>query len=88
MDTASRNVTIDGNAIALTRTELMLLNALISRPGHFYNHSDLYRIVWNKEGNASSRALDVSVSRLRKKLGKYAVHIVNRSGIGYGFIEK
>ncbi|HJE39503.1 MAG: DNA-binding response regulator [Candidatus Amulumruptor caecigallinarius] len=88
VDTASRNVTIDGNAIALTRTELMLLNALISRPGHFYNHSDLYRIVWNKEGNASSRALDVSVSRLRKKLGKYAVHIVNRSGIGYGFIEK
>ena len=88
VDTTSRNVTIDGQQIALTRTELMLLNALISKPGHFYNHRDLYRIVWNKDGDASSRTLDVSVSRLRKKLGEYASHIVNRSGIGYGFIEK
>lgn len=87
VDSASRNVTIDGRQVALTRTELMLLNALIAKPGHFYNHRDLYRIVWNKEGDASSRALDVSVSRLRKKLGEYASHIVNRPGIGYGFVE-
>lgn len=88
VDSSSHSVTIDGNPIALTRTEMMLLNALITRPGHFYNHRDLYRLVWNKDGDASSRALDVSVSRLRKKLGTYASHIVNRSGIGYGFVEK
>lgn len=88
IDPSSHAVTIDGNPIALTRTELMLLNALMTRSGHFYSHRDLYRIVWNKEGDASSRALDVSVSRLRKKLGEYASNIVNRSGIGYGFVEK
>lgn len=88
VDASSKSVTIDGYQLSLTRTELLLLHTLISKPGHFYTHGELYSIVWNKEEDTGSRALDVSVSRLRKKLGDYAGNIVSRSGIGYGFIEK
>lgn len=87
VDTGARSVAIDGRQVALTRTEMQLLHTLISRPGHFFSQGELYRMIWNKEIDESSRALDVSVSRLRKKLGAYAANIVNRSGIGYGFIE-
>lgn len=88
VDAESRSVTIDGHQLPITRTELQLLHTLMSRPGHFYTHADLYSIVWNKEADGSSRALDVSVSRLRRKLGDYGANIVNRSGVGYGFVEK
>lgn len=88
LDPDSRSVTMDGRHLPLSRTEMMLLHTLISRIGHFFSHADLYRLVWNKESDGSSSALDVSVSRLRKKLGDYGQNIVNRSGIGYGFIDK
>ena len=88
VDPDSRSVTVDGHQLPITRTEMQLLHTLMSRPGHFYTHADLYAIVWNKQADGSSRALDVSVSRLRRKLGDYGANIVNRSGVGYGFIEK
>lgn len=88
VDPDSRSVTIDGHQLPITRTELLLLQTLMGRPGHFFTHADLYEQVWNKQADGSSRALDVSVSRLRRKLGDYGANIVNRSGVGYGFIEK
>lgn len=33
------------------------------------------------------RAVDVNISRLRKKLGYYGPNIINRTGFGYGFME-
>lgn len=33
------------------------------------------------------RLVDVNISRLRKKLGTYAQNLVNRSGLGYGFMD-
>lgn len=33
------------------------------------------------------RLVDVNISRLRKKLGVYGQNIVNRSGLGYGFMD-
>lgn len=88
VDPGSRSVTLNGEQVSLTRTEMQLLHTLMAKPGHFFTHSDLYSLVWQKQPDGSSRALDVSISRLRKKLGEYGSNIVSRSGIGYGFVEK
>ena len=37
---------------------------------------------------SNSRLVDVNISRLRKKLGACAKYLVNRSGLGYGFVEQ
>jgi len=31
------------------------------------------------------RTIDVNITRLRKKIGRYGKHIVTRLGYGYGF---
>ncbi len=78
---------IDGHRIALTRMEFSLLYFLMSNRNKFFSPSEIYRAVWQKNDNGPSRALDVSISRLRKKIGPYASNLANRTGVGYGFIE-
>lgn len=78
---------IDGKRIPLTRTEFSLLYFLMKNRNKFFSPAELYRAVWQKDETGPSRALDVSISRLRKKIGPYAGNLANRSGVGYGFIE-
>ncbi|MFA6713031.1 MAG: winged helix-turn-helix domain-containing protein, partial [Bacteroidales bacterium] len=33
------------------------------------------------------RTIDVNITRLRKKIGKYGKNIITRLGFGYGFEE-
>lgn len=80
-------VTIDGTAISLTPTELQILLHIFRNRNKLFNREEIQRVAWPGQTDISPRAVDVNISRLRKKLGPYGANIVNRTGFGYGFME-
>ena len=89
IDLARRRVTLDGAPVHLTRTELALLELLVSHPGKLLTQEYLLREVWGQGYGSESNYLRVYVGQLRKKLGDDAAHprlILTEPGIGYRWI--
>jgi two-component system response regulator MtrA len=82
LDVAARELSRDGEPIAMTRTELDLLITLAQRAGQAVTRRWLVEHVLDPDRDGSERTLDVHVSRLRKKLGDACV-IETVWGIGY-----
>ncbi len=76
---------VDGTQIDLTRTELEILNLLSSHPSVVYSREDILSRVWPDEVVVLGRTVDVNITRLRKKLGRFGPRIVTRHGYGYCF---
>jgi two-component system OmpR family response regulator len=68
IDTARRQVQRLGEAITLTGTEYELLLLLAREPGHVLSRDDLLNRLRGHEADLYTRAVDIVVSRLRKKL--------------------
>lgn len=77
-------VTIDGTIINLTRTEFDLLALLLKHRGQVLSRQQIMDSVWSAVV-VTDRTVDVHITRLRKKIGSYAHHIVSRPGFGYIF---
>ena len=78
-------VTVDGEEVSVTRTEFELLVLLLQEQGHVFSRQQLIERVWPKDVIVTDRTVDVNITRLRKKIGHYANHIVTRQGYGYCF---
>jgi len=78
-------VSVDGAEVALTRTEFDLLNLLLSERGRVFSRQELIQRAWPHDVVVTERTVDVCVTRLRKKIGRFAKHIVTKSGFGYSF---
>jgi len=88
LDAASRQVRLNGAALALTATEFRLLEFLMSRPGVVFNREQLLNAVWGQDRAITDRAVDVYVLRLRQKIERdpaapSLIHSVR--GFGYTF---
>jgi two-component system response regulator MtrA len=83
VDVEARAVTTAGTFVDLTRVEFDLLAALSRRPGAAIDRGWLVDNVLDPEREGTERTLDVHVSRLRKKLGKYAKMVQTVWGVGY-----
>ena len=81
-----KTVLADGNSVSLTRTEFDLLCLLLSNRGQVLSRKQLMETLW-PDVIVSDRTVDVHITRLRKKIGPYASHIVSRQGFGYVFEE-
>ena len=88
IDIASKTVTIDGEAIAFTRTEYELLKLLQEHKGKMFSRQQLIDKVWPQDVVVLERTVDVNIARLRKKLNRYAACLVSRTGFGYSFETK
>jgi len=89
IDLARRRVTLAGAPVHLTRTELALLEILVSHPGKLLTQEFLLREVWGQGYGRESNYLRVYVGQLRKKLGDDAARprlILTEPGIGYRWI--
>ncbi len=80
-----KSVAIDGEEIALTKTEFELLTLLLQHKGQVFSRPQLMEKVWPKGIIVTNRAIDVNITRLRKKIGRYSANIVSRQGFGYLF---
>ena len=86
IDQARRKVTIDGNAVSLTRKEFDLLAELLRRRGPVLSREELLERVWGYDHPGETRTVDVHVRQLRKKLGAAAAdRIETVVGVGYRY---
>ena len=81
----SREVSVDGAAIALTPTEYRLLAALIRHPGQTLAPDQLLELAWNDPLGIGPERVKFGVMRLRRKLGP-GVAIEAVRGFGYRFV--
>ena len=87
LDRNSKQCTIDGKPIDLTKTEYDLLLFFLTHRGRVYSRAEIIQQVWSATV-VSDRTIDANVTRLRKKLGEYGSCIETRTGFGYAFKDK
>ncbi|HXE48890.1 MAG TPA: response regulator transcription factor [Ramlibacter sp.] len=68
IDSATRSVQRQGQAVELTSTEFDLLLLLAREPGKVFSRDDILNHLRGHEADLYTRAVDIVVSRLRKKL--------------------
>ena len=85
IDLSHKSVKVDGEAVALTKTEFELLVLLLTHRGKVFSRQQILESVWPQDVIVTDRTVDVNVTRMRKKIGRYANLIVSRQGFGYVF---
>lgn len=87
IDPERHEVLVKGDIIKLTVTEFGILKFLASRPGRVFSRQQVIDEIHGHDYMITSRAVDVQVFGLRKKLGKIGELIETVRGIGYRFKE-
>ena len=85
VDTDRKTCYIEDKEILLTKTEYNLLLFLISNKNKILTRKELAKSVWDMP--VSDRAVDTTISRLRKKLKGLGRNLTTRIGFGYGLLE-
>ena len=81
IDTARRSVLRQGEALELTGTEYELLLMLAREPGRVLSRDDILNHIRGHEAELYTRAVDIVVSRLRKKLEPlYCIKTLRNAG--------
>lgn len=68
---------------ALTRTQFGILTLLARHPGWVFGRDRIVALVQGSDYGVTTRAVDVQIVNLRKKLGKAAELIETVRGVGY-----
>jgi two-component system response regulator CpxR len=89
IDRARRRVTLSGNDVELTATEFDLLGWLLEYPGEAVDRRLLFQRVLGRDPSPEDRAVDMMVSRVRRKLGRHAdgrLRIQSIRSVGYSYV--
>ncbi|MFM8747215.1 MAG: response regulator transcription factor [Aestuariivirga sp.] len=81
IDQAARSIRRQGRPVTLTAREWALFEAFLARPGQLLSKAQLEEKLYAFDKDVESNAIEVHVSRLRKKLG--AAVIETERGLGY-----
>lgn len=68
LDDAAKEVTLDGEAVALTRTEYDILKLLMEHPGRVFSPREIYEAVWKDVSVGTENTVAVHIRHLREKL--------------------
>ena len=69
IDTTARQVRIAGCEVVLSPKEYDLLMLFVRNPHRAFSREDIYERVWHGYYPSKSKAVDIAVARLRKKMG-------------------
>ncbi|MFF9127624.1 response regulator transcription factor [Streptomyces sp. NPDC014889] len=81
----TRQVSVDGTVVQLTRKEFDLLALLAQRPGVVFRREQIISEVWQTSWEGTGRTLEVHVASLRSKLHTPAL-IETVRGVGYRLV--
>ena len=73
-----------GECLDLTRNEFRLLCLFLLRPDHVMSHEEIRAQLYTGKGKCSLNAIEVQISRLRRKVGQDRIRSVR--GIGYRYV--
>lgn len=88
INTQKKQVTLDGQTIALTRIEYEILVLLASQPGTVFSIEDIFEKIWHEKATNSNNTIMVHIRKLREKIERQPRnprHIKTVWGIGYKF---
>lgn len=80
-----RAVWIDDRRIEVTYREFDMLLLMLENRNKVFTREKLLESVWRYAYEGNTRAVDMLIQRLRKKLGLYAENLKTVYGIGYKF---
>lgn len=64
----TKEVTLDGEHVALTPTEYDILKLLMENPGKVFSPNEIYRTVWNDNPYGTENTVAVHIRHLREKV--------------------
>lgn len=78
----------DNQLVSLTPREFQLLEVLATHPRRIFSRDELMSLAWGYDYSGDSRAVDINITRLRKKIeddNTQPRYIVTVYGFGYRF---
>ena len=85
IDPDAREVTVDGELVELSIHEYNLLKLFLENVGETFSVQELHKKCWSENTATNDRVVETYISRLRRKIGPYAVNIISKEGEGYSF---
>lgn len=86
LDEKAQRIACEGELLALTRYEFLLLATLLRRPQRIFSRAELMELVWGGAPHTSERTVDAHIKLLRAKLrerGLVAEVIQTHRHMGY-----
>ncbi len=80
---SSRQLTVDGQPVPVTRKEFDILCMLLRNRGIVLTRDRLLNSIWGYSFDGENRTVDVHIRTLRQKLGAAGEYIETVRGIGY-----
>lgn len=87
VDPEERVIRLDGQPLPLTYREYALLALFLTHPKRVFERDELLEQVWGFDFSGQTRAVDIMVQRLRKKLGAQGERIKTIYGVGYKWVN-
>ncbi len=87
-DLAARQVSLSGSVEPLPRREVAVLEALLTVQGRTVSKSDLFDSVYGTGADVEEGAIEVHISRLRKRLRPHGLAIRVQRGLGYALVAE
>lgn len=85
MNLNNKKVFIDGVESQFTKKEFEILRLFLENRNRVFTRDEMLTKVWTDEVVVLDRTIDVNITRLRKKVGRFGKNIVTRLGYGYCF---
>lgn len=85
LDTASHEVSRNGESISLTKTEYMLLETLMKNAGHVVSRDQIVKTVWGEGASIEHNSIDVYVCALRAKVDQNYPEKLIQTVRGFGY---
>ena len=85
LDTIRKRLIINDEKVELTKKEYEIVKLLLENQSKVFSREDILARVWGGDVIVTDRTVDVNITRLRTKLGKYGQHLKNKTGYGYFF---
>lgn len=86
LDQQSRNVRIGKREVQLKRREIAILEVFATRPGRLFSKDELMDAMFGFDEGVNHNAIELYVSRIRKKIEGSGVSIVTQRGMGYQLV--
>ena len=83
IDLLQHTVTIDGKLVEMPLKEVELLKLFMENPGMAFSRDKLLSRIWDTDYMGESRTVDVHISSLRTRLGKWGSAIKTVRSVGY-----
>ena len=85
VDIENKLIISDGKALELTRKEYDVLSLFLRNTGKIFPRTEILTRVWGNDVIVTDRTVDVTIARIKRKLGEKSSMIKNKSGYGYYF---